>query len=102
MNRLEVIHLRCLTHKYNEVHRMIKELIRDGNSSMTLAHMKIYSRRNLSTDISFHIHYSAGDRSQMDTAGIKIASALKGYGLVRHTIWDVLEMDHGDADQMQF
>ena len=85
--RLEIIHLRSSTRAIEDLVEPIKGSIPAGE--MKAAIVSIYRRRGLVTDVAIHIHHddAAEEKAPCDLA-LHLASALRDFGLVEHTVWD--------------
>lgn len=87
MKRLEIIHLRSSGQPLESLSDQISESIRaegEGAECVTL-----YRRDELETDIAVHIHLPAGTQGA-SALGLRLASALRTFGLVAHTRWEEL------------
>ena len=89
MTRLEIIHLRSagapLESLADSVNRSIRE---GGEDTLTLT---LYRRRGLETDLAVHIlHEDAATEAGPSDLALRLASELRTYGLVEHTLWEEL------------
>ncbi len=51
-------------------------------------YIKIYMHHNIGTDFSIHLHRNIiGDEKFESELGVRLASSLKEYGFVNHTVW---------------
>ncbi len=58
----------------------------DGNNS--LLSMDTYRNAWINTDMSVHLHWKSTSTEQLGSAtGLRLARALKEYGLVSHSVW---------------
>ena len=90
MTRLEIIHLRSSGQPIESLTDLIKRSIGpDGKETATLS---LYRCQGLATDLAVHILCSdvAVKRGPSDL-GLQLASELRAYGLVEHTVWEELE-----------
>ncbi len=89
MNQIEIIHLRLSGESVETLRGQIAASLRAVDPDTTV--VQLYRRRGLETDVSVHIHHTeelaAKGRSDL---GLRLASALKAYGLVEHTLWEEL------------
>ncbi len=83
---LEVIKLRSTGKDI----QLLKELFLsfDKFSQPALVEMKTYSGAALGTDLSVHLHWESEHPDQNGSAlGLRLAHALKEFGLIDHSIW---------------
>ena len=87
MKRLEIIHLRSSAEPLDSLGRRVRESIADESAETVM----LYRRQGLETDLAVHIRDAAeADRHGPGDLGLRLASALRAYGLVEHTIWEEL------------
>ncbi len=87
MKTLEIIHLRSSSEPLESLSRRIRDsIIAESKSAETVT---LYRRRGLDTDLAVHIQHSGvpGEREPSRLA-LRLASALRAYGLVEHTLWE--------------
>lgn len=86
MKWLEVIKLRLAgggESLLEELLRLIPEIGQSG-----LVEMKTYRHAALETDFSLHLHWESKNPDQNgSTLGLRLAQALKEFGLIDHSIW---------------
>lgn len=83
MSRLEIIHLRSSGEVLDALGRRIRESLGTENAVVTL-----FRREGLETDVAVHIrHLEAPERSGPSRLGLQVASSLRAFGLVEHTLW---------------
>ena len=86
MKMLETIHLRShgepIESLINQILQSVEGKLRE-NKVVTL-----YRRTGLKTDIAVHIQCRESKEEGPSEIGIQLASALKTFGLVKHTIWE--------------
>lgn len=89
MKRLEIIHLRSSGRPLDSLGERIRESIRAGGQDEAV--VTLYRRHGLETDLAVHVRYSEEpqETGPSDLA-LKLASALRAYGLVEHTLWEEL------------
>ena len=86
MKWLEVIKLRSA----GKDSRLLEELLLsiDKFNQSGLVEMKTYHHAALETDLSVHLHWESERPEQNGSAlGLRLAQALKEFGLVDHSIW---------------
>jgi hypothetical protein len=89
MSHLEIIHLRSSTEPLNALSSRIKESVRSSGSTAKVVTM--YRRNDLETDVAIHIQALEGlSEKGPSMLGHSLASALRAYGMVEHTLWEEL------------
>jgi hypothetical protein len=83
MKRLEIVHLRSSDERIENLTEMIAESLGTANSDSQV--VTLYRRKGLETDVAVHIRQDAEGPSRL---GLQLASALKAYGLVEHSMWE--------------
>lgn len=88
MKWIELIQLRSAGSKReileSELQRLIDEVDRKRKTKIIMA----YSRVSIDTDFSIHIiHDSKKVENSGSRLGLRLAAALKEFGLVNHSIW---------------
>lgn len=88
MKIIEIIHVRLLAREPKILSERIRESI---DYEITDKVFTIFQRDNLESDLAVHIHRNEYNRqSGPGQFGIHLASSLKAYGLVDHTVWKEL------------
>jgi hypothetical protein len=89
MKRLEIVHLRSSGEPIETLTDQIKESIwAEGNESEVVT---VYRRSGLDTDVAVHIyHHESSVRDAPSTLAFNLASALRAFGLVEHSVWEEL------------
>jgi hypothetical protein len=89
MIQLEIIHLRASGESIEALGERINRSIEDGGG--TASTLKLYRRHGLETDLTVHIVSAdvAIETGPSDLA-VRLASELRAYGLVEHTVWEEL------------
>jgi hypothetical protein len=85
MNTLEIIHLRSSNEPIEALAERIKESVwnEGGGDAVT-----VLRRDGLSTDIAVHIlHRESAAVGSPSTLAFNLASALRTFGIVEHTVW---------------
>jgi len=90
MLRLEIIHLRSSGEPVESLAKLISASIREGGEEAST--LTLYRRHGLETDLAIHVcrHGTAGGEGPSDLA-LRLASELRAYGLVEHTVWEELK-----------
>lgn len=85
MRRLEIVHLRSS----GEPPESLADLIRASITGEGAEVVTLYRREGLETDVAVHIHHPEAPARQ-GSLGLQLASALRAFGLVEHTLWEEL------------
>ncbi|MCP4599899.1 MAG: hypothetical protein GY847_05045 [Proteobacteria bacterium] len=89
MKILEIIQLRSAAYPIKSLGWEIKESIRAAAEKTDI--ITIYRRDRLDSDLAIHIHrHEESEKGGPSKLGVRLASALKDYGLVEHTLWEEL------------
>jgi hypothetical protein len=86
MKWLEIIKLRSV----GKDSRLLEELLLsiDKFNQHGLLEMKTFHHSALESDWSFHLHWESGRPEQNGSnLGLRMAQALKEFGLVDHSVW---------------
>lgn len=87
MNDLEIIHLRSSGEPIETLAGWIRESVGgDGESTDVVT---LFRRRGFDTDVAVHIRH-VEPRAGRDPGelALRLASALRAYGIVEHTVWE--------------
>ena len=88
MKWLEIIELRSVGSNRELLESQLKKLIYEVEKEATKQAINVYSRITIDTDFRIHLfHDSKIVGSSKSPLGLRLASALKEYGLVNHSIW---------------
>ncbi len=87
MNRLEIVHLRCSGEPLDNLNELIRDSIwSEGDGAEVVT---VYRRQGLDTDVAVHIRLDdAGDQHGPNALAFHLASALRLFGVVEHTVWE--------------
>ena len=87
MIQLEIIHLRSSGEPIESLTERNSKSIREGGEEASA--LTLYSRPGRETDLAVHVrrHGAAGGEGPSDLA-LRLASELRAYGLVEHTLWE--------------
>lgn len=89
MKRLEIIHLRTSREPLESLGERIRASIRSGDEDASA--VTLYHCNGLETDLAVHLHFSAVSGAEgLSDLGLRLASALRDFGLVKHTVWEEL------------
>jgi len=89
MGQIEIIHLRTSGESPAVLCQRIRESVRtEAGGTEPLV---IYRREGLESDIAIHIRRDEPSTKKGPSAlGLRLASALRSFGLVEHTVWEEL------------
>jgi hypothetical protein len=88
INVLEIIDVRSGSIKSKEVTAVLDQLVQSFSQNSDSEKIKIYTHFHYSTDFSLHLFYKIADRDHLNNQlGMRLASSLKEYGLVNHSVW---------------
>jgi hypothetical protein len=94
MKWIEVIELRSVASNRKLLESILQKLIEEVNKETKRPAIKAYSRSVLDTDFKIHLfHNSDKVKESGSRLGLRLASALKTFGLVSHCTW--VEMPGG-------
>ena len=89
MSRLEIIHLRMSGGSSVVLERQITQSIKGEADDAGI--VTIYRQDGLESDMAIHIrHPEAKGEHRPGPLGVRLAAALRDYGLVEHTVWEEL------------
>ncbi len=92
MSWLEVIHLRMTDLQSEQCKRTVKQLVSEARREGVCRKIKMYRRALVDTDLSIHlIHDTQQVEANGSSLGLRIASALKKFGMIHHTVWTGIE-----------
>lgn len=90
MNTIEIIQLRTAMSGLDSLVAQIKNSIQEAKDQIEV--LTIYRRANLNSDLAIRIHHA--EQAKIDgpgVLGIRLAAALKEFGLVEHSLWEELK-----------
>ena len=88
MKWLEIIELRSVNSNRELLESQLQKLINEVEKEAKKQAIKVYSRVMVDTDFSIHLfHDSKKVENSGSPLGLRLASALKEFGLVNHNIW---------------
>jgi len=96
MKWIEVIQLRSVDSNRELLESQLRKLIDEVNKESKMQTIKSYGRVLIDTDFSIHLfHDSKKVENSGSPLGLRLASALKEFGLVNHSIWIEMHKDSG-------
>lgn len=88
MNYLEIIELRSSSKNYKILSEKLTNFTIDLNKEYENYSIRLYRHLKVETDWSIHVQYhSKGLTTSPSPVGLRIASALKEFGLVHYSVW---------------
>ena len=88
MKWIEIITLRSAGVPRESIEEKIPRFVTEGDRSNNLMEIQVYRHANLDTDMSVHLLFeSPGPEAGPSALGQHLASALKEFGLVNHSMW---------------
>jgi hypothetical protein len=88
MKWIEVIQLRSVNNNRELLESKLQKLIDQVDKEKKKQRIMAYTRALIDTDFSIHIfHDSKKVENSGSPLGLRIASALKAFGLVNHSVW---------------
>jgi hypothetical protein len=88
MKWLEIIELRTVNRNQDLLKSQLRNLINKTEQEAKKQTIKVYSRVMVDTDFSIHLFH---DLKKVENSGsplgLRLASALKEFGLVNHSVW---------------
>ena len=88
MKWLEIIELRSVESNRELLESQLQKLMNEVDKETKKQAIKAYSRVMIDTDFSIHLfHDSKKVENSGSPLGLRLASALKEFGLVNHSIW---------------
>ena len=88
MRRLEIIHLRSSGCPLESLGERIRESVHSGGGDE--AAVMLYRCQGLETDLVVHVRHDGEPPTGPSDLGLKLAAALRDYGLVEHKVWEEL------------
>ncbi len=89
MIQLEIIHLRSSGEPVESLTKLISASIREGGEEAST--LTLYRCHGLETDLAVHIlSPDVAIRMGPSDLALRLASELRAYGLVEHTVWEEL------------
>ncbi len=83
--QLEIIHLRLNGFR---PHGLIEEIRKSIASQDGLISVRTYYHATIKTDLGIHLHLDQNENNvNVSEFGVRLATALKEYGIVEHSIW---------------
>jgi hypothetical protein len=85
MKTLEVIHLRLTGHDSQELHDLVQATAAQATG---LAGILVYRHARIQGDLLIHVPRSEDEEAEEPSdLGLRLASLLRLYGLVEHSVW---------------
>lgn len=88
MNWLEIIEIRSACGCQKLIDSKLKNLIEETTQNAMQLNLRIFKHATLDTGFCIHLlHDSNQIEDEGSTIGIHLASAMKEFGMVNHTVW---------------
>lgn len=88
MKWVEVIQLRSVENKHDRLESKLHRLIEEVNKEKKRRAIVAYNHALVDTDFSIHLfHDSKKVKMNGSRLGLRLASVLKTFGLVNHSVW---------------
>jgi len=88
MKWIEIINLRSAGIPTESIKPKIPRSVAEADQSKNLVSVQVYRHATLDTDLSVHLLFeSLRPDIQPSALGQRLASALKAFGLVSHSLW---------------
>jgi hypothetical protein len=87
MDTLEIVHLRSSGEPIETLGERIRESIEAEGTDTEI--VTLYRRHGLETDVAIHLRHLQPRKSNGPrTLALRLAHALREFGLVEHTVWE--------------
>ena len=88
MKWVEILNLRSAGVPRESIEQEIPRSVAEVDRSNNLVAIRIYRHATLDTDLGVHLLFeSPGPEMRPSALGQRLAAALKGFGLVSHSVW---------------
>jgi hypothetical protein len=88
MKWIEIIELRSTDKNRESLESQLQKLTSEVNKARERGAIKVYSRLAIDTDFSIHLFHESKEADiDASSLGLHLASSLKGFGLVNHSVW---------------
>ena len=85
MRILEIVHLRLAGESPRALRDLVRESIGGGPDA---GDVRVYRHATLGTDLAVHlVRRDGGQTDRVSDTGTRLASLLRGYGMVEHAVW---------------
>lgn len=90
MKCLEIIEIRA-THNKNKLMELeLRKIVREFKAEPGVLAVNAFSKSMIDSDFSIHICHDTEIDNSGSSLGIRFASAFKDFGLVKHSVWMVM------------
>ena len=98
MRRIEIISIRCTSHKHDEVKDALTEFLETATGPRP--RVRLFGSVAAPTDLSVHIDTTGTQKTEGESPiGIHMANMLRRFGLVNHDVWTEIEMHEIDTGE---
>ncbi len=92
MRWLETIHLRTTKLESDRLMSTMHQLINEARKEKSCEEVKMFKRALINTDVSLHLHHDTMQTEPNGSPiGLRIAYALRVFGMVKHSVWVMSE-----------
>lgn len=85
---LEVIHVRVKDQECDRLIPIMKDVLLEVREKRTCEKVKFFSRALLNNDVCLHLYHDSENAGvQGSPVGLRLATMLKTFGMVNHTVW---------------
>jgi hypothetical protein len=92
MKWLEIIELRSVGARIELKESKLNYLIKELSESMKQVSVKIFNHATLESDLSIHLYHNSNHVEKSGSnLGLHLASELKNYAMVNHSIWTEID-----------
>lgn len=85
MSQLEIVHLRLTGPCPGD---LVKDICESIGGRRALGKVCVYKRKTIDTELAIHLRVDTDQNdSRSSELGIRLASALKEFGMVKHSVW---------------
>jgi len=85
---LEVIHVRVADQECDRLIPIFTDLLKEIREKESCKKVKLFRRALLKNDVCLHLYYDSDNAGvEGSPVGLRLATMLKPFGMVNHTVW---------------
>ncbi|MFW2368843.1 MAG: hypothetical protein ACN4GW_20695 [Desulforhopalus sp.] len=85
---LEVIHIRVTDHECDRVLPVFTSLLKEIHEEESCKKAKFFRRALLKNDVCLHLYHESENAGiEGSPVGLRLATIIKSFGMVNHTVW---------------